>query len=82
MSDAIRLRITFAFFMSLLMTVLMSMWVTWLNIGFHPDFLARWRHAFVAAWPVAFFAVMLFAPKVNGLSQRLLRRFPRRDTKV
>ncbi|WP_317204092.1 DUF2798 domain-containing protein [Janthinobacterium sp.] len=74
MSDALRLRFTFAFLMSLLMTVLMSMWVTWLNIGFAADFLGRWRHAFMAAWPVAFVAVVLCAPKVQALSLRLLAR--------
>lgn len=65
MSDALRLRCTFAFLMSLVMTLLMSAWVTWLNIGLQADFLPRWRHAFFAAWPVAFCAVMLFAPRVQ-----------------
>lgn len=45
MSDALRLRCVFAFLMSLVMTLLMSAWVTWLNIGWQADFLPRWRHA-------------------------------------
>ena len=75
MSDALRLRCTFAFLMSLVMTLLMSAWVTWLNIGPQADFLARWRHAFFAAWPVAFCAVMLFAPIVQGISRNLVHKF-------
>lgn len=39
MSEALRLRCVFAFLMSLLMTLLMSAWVTWLNIGLQADFL-------------------------------------------
>jgi hypothetical protein len=78
MSDALRLRCVFAFLMSLVMTLLMSAWVTWLNIGLQPDFLPRWRHAFLAAWPVAFCAVMLFAPRVQLMSRSIVARLARR----
>ena len=77
MSEALRLRFVFAVIMSLVMTLLMSAWVTWLNIGLQDDFLARWRHAFLAAWPVAFCAVMLFAPRVQGISRQIVLRFKR-----
>jgi hypothetical protein len=77
MSEALRLRFVFAVIMSLVMTLLMSAWVTWLNIGLQHDFLARWRHAFLAAWPVAFCAVMLFAPHVQGISRQIVLRFQR-----
>lgn len=77
MSDALRLRCVFALLMSLLMTLLMSAWVTWLNIGLHPDFLLRWRHAFLAAWPVAFCAVMLCAPAVQQASRQIVLRLKR-----
>lgn len=77
MSEALRLRFVFAVIMSLVMTLLMSAWVTWLNIGLQDDFLARWRHAFLAAWPVAFCAVMLFAPHVQGLSRQIVLRLKR-----
>lgn len=77
MSDALRLRFVFAVLMSLVMTLLMSAWVTWLNIGLREDFFPRWRHAFLAAWPVAFCAVMLFAPHVQGLSRGIVQRIKR-----
>jgi hypothetical protein len=74
MSEALRLRCVFAFLMSLVMTLLMSAWVTWLNIGLQADFFPRWRHAFLAAWPVAFCAVMLFAPRVQLMSRSIVAR--------
>ncbi|MBE3024886.1 DUF2798 domain-containing protein [Janthinobacterium sp. BJB1] len=77
MSDALRLRFVFALLMSFVMTLLMSAWVTWLNIGLQADFLPRWRHAFFAAWPVAFCAVMLFAPRVQQLSRHIAARLAR-----
>lgn len=77
MSEALRLRCVFAFLMSLVMTLLMSAWVTWLNIGLQADFLPRWRHAFFAAWPVAFCAVMLFAPRVQQISRAIVARTTR-----
>ena len=77
MSDALRLRCVFAFLMSLVMTLLMSAWVTWLNIGLQADFLPRWRHAFFAAWPVAFCAVMLFAPRVQTISRAIVAKMAR-----
>ena len=78
MSDALRLRFVFALLMSFLMTLLMSAWVTWLNIGLQADFLPRWRHAFLAAWPVAFCAVMLFAPRVQLMSRNIVARLASR----
>jgi hypothetical protein len=77
MSDMFRLRLVFALLMSLLMSSMMSGWVTWLNIGLHPDFLARWRYAFMAAWPAAFTVVMVCGPLVHGASQNLARKLRR-----
>jgi hypothetical protein len=72
MSTALQLRLAFAFLMSLLMSFLMTFWVSWVNLGFQPDFLGKWRHAFLAAWPAAFVIVVLCGPTVMGLSQRLM----------
>jgi len=67
----LRTRMIFAFLMSFLMTVIMSGWITWLNIGLHPEYVARWARAFLAAWPAAFVAVMTIAPMVQRLTLRL-----------
>lgn len=67
-------RLLSSFLMSILLSTLMTAWVTWLNLGLVPDFAARWGHAFVNAWPAAFSIVVLLGPSVQRLSQRLLRR--------
>jgi len=72
MSAATRSRLVFALLMSLEMSLLMTGWVTWVNLGFGEQFLARWMHAFVLAWPAACVIVLATAPSVQRLSQRLL----------
>lgn len=70
----IRLRLAFSLLMSLEMSLLMTGWVTWVNLGAGPAFLARWLHAFVLAWPAACVIVLATAPTVQRLSQCLLQR--------
>jgi len=78
MSDALRLRCTFAFLMSLVMTLLMSAWVTWLNIGLQADFLPRWRHAFFAAWPCGFLRRDAVRARVQLMSRSIVARLASR----
>ena len=42
-------RFIFPVLMSGVMAFMMTALVTWLNLGFPADFLARWIHAFVIA---------------------------------
>lgn len=67
-------RIVFAALMSLLMSSLMSGWVTWLNIGLQPEFLPHWSKAFLAAWPAAFLIVVSCGPLVHRLAARITLR--------
>ena len=57
----------FAFLMSLLMCGVMTICITVINTGTAPGFWARWLHAFVLAWPLAFVCVLLFAPLVRRI---------------
>lgn len=79
MSEVLRLRLVFSCFMSLLMSSLMSAWVTWLNLGFSMTYLNRWLHAFLAAWPAAFLIVVIAAPAVQRFSQRLLQSMSNKE---
>ena len=72
MSTHLRLRLVFALLMSFLMSLLMTAWVTWLNLGAGPAYLVHWGKAFVAAWPAAFCVVMLLAPSVQRYSLKLV----------
>ena len=76
MSYATRLRFIFALLMSCLMSMLMTGWVSWMNLGLGPHFAAQWARAFFAAWPAAFMIVLATGPAVQRVSQRLVA--PRR----
>lgn len=56
-------RFIFPVVMAFMMAFLVSAVITFVNLGFSPDFLSRWMHAFTIAWPsaavVAFFALPL-----------------------
>ncbi|HEY0634193.1 MAG TPA: DUF2798 domain-containing protein [Gammaproteobacteria bacterium] len=59
--------ILLAFFTSLFMSSLMSMVITFVNLGPSSDFLARWLDAFALAFSVAFPAIMLVLPVARKL---------------
>lgn len=48
-----KLRIIFALMMSMVLGVMMTGWVTWLNLGWDEQFFSNWMRAFVSAWPMA-----------------------------
>lgn len=64
---------TFPLLMSIYMVTLMTALITWLNIGFGPEFLPAWGQAFVVAWPIAFVLILLGAPKLQALTAYLHR---------
>ncbi len=63
----------FAFLMSLYMACIMSGILTLINTGFDQGYWYRWLHAFLIAWACAFPLVLLGAPVVRKLVERLLR---------
>lgn len=68
--------ILLAFFTSLFMSFLMSMVITFINLGLRPDFLERWMGAFGLAFSVAFPAIMLVLPVARKLVTRLVDNHP------
>lgn len=67
-------RIIFATMMSFVLSLLMSAWITFLNIGLHPDFVSFWMHAWVLAWPAAGAISFLFAPFLHQLAHRVAEK--------
>ncbi|MFG6179558.1 DUF2798 domain-containing protein [Halomonas sp. THAF12] len=59
--------LVFAFYMSALMTLLMSLVITAVNGGIGPDYLAAVGRAYVRAMPVAFIGVLSVRPLVQRL---------------
>ena len=76
MPFSLKFRLLSSALMSLTLGGLMTGWVTWLNLGFAVDFLPRWGHAFVCAWPAAFLIVVLIGPSVQRLALHLLATHP------
>jgi Protein of unknown function (DUF2798) len=69
-------RFIFPILMSGVMAFMMTALVTWLNLGFPADFLARWVRAFMVAWPcaaVAAFIAIPLARRGTGLIIRLIQ---------
>lgn len=65
-------RFTFSLLMSLVLSFLMTAWVTWINLGFAEGFLWKWGTAFATAWPAAAIISFVFGPKIHQLTNRLL----------
>ena len=61
----------FASLMSLFMALLMSGILTVIHLGFKPNFIGRWLHAFVIAWPIAFPSILIIAPAVRKIVAKL-----------
>ncbi len=57
--------------MSLLLSLMMTLWVTWINLGFVDDFLLRWMKAWLLAFPAAFVCVLILAEPVTKFSRKV-----------
>ncbi len=57
--------------MSFLLSMMMTLWVTWINIGFVDDFVWRWLKAWALAFPAAFVCVLILATPVMKFSKKV-----------
>ncbi|MDV7340137.1 DUF2798 domain-containing protein [Terasakiella sp. A23] len=64
-------RLIFTAVMSLTLCFFMTLWVTWINLGFNSDFILQWLRAFGLAWPVAAVVSFVTGPFVQTLSAKL-----------
>ncbi|TQV74452.1 DUF2798 domain-containing protein [Denitrobaculum tricleocarpae] len=65
-------RLLSAALMSFALSLLMTCWVTWINLGWNPDFIRQWLSAFLLAWPAAAVIAFAIGPAVQKLSLTLL----------
>jgi MFS family permease len=65
-----------AFFTSLIMSFIMSMVITVLNLGWVEEFLERWMHAWASAFLIAFPTILLVLPIARALVTRLTHPAP------
>ncbi|MCW8093442.1 DUF2798 domain-containing protein [Alteromonas sp. ASW11-130] len=57
--------------MSLVLSTLMSGWVTFINIGWVDELGAAWLKAFLLAWPAAFAISLFMGTPISKVSTRL-----------
>jgi len=67
-------QLIFGFYMSCMMSLLMSGVITVMNTGLDTQFVFRWLRAFLVAWAVAFPLVTFIAPIAGRLTEFTLRQ--------
>lgn len=71
-------RFCFALCMSLVLSFLMSGWVTFINLGASAGFIGAWSHAFLLAWPAAFVISLGLGGVIGRLANALANRIGER----
>lgn len=66
--------LVFTLLMSVYMVSIMTFVITLVNTGMVDGFLLRWMKAFVVAWPVAFVLILVGAPRLQKLANKLIRQ--------
>ncbi len=56
-----------------IMAFLMTAFVTWMNLGLPSDYISRWLHAFILAWPLAVVAAYIAIPISARVTGKILR---------
>ena len=59
--------------MSAMMVLMVTLLVTYLNLGFRSDFLAQWVKAYFIAWPVAATTGFLVMPMARRATDSIMR---------
>jgi Protein of unknown function (DUF2798) len=67
-----RTRLILALLMSSVMVLMVTLLVTFLNLGLASDFLSQWVKAYLIAWPVAAGTAFLVMPPARRLSERIV----------
>ncbi|MDW0359634.1 DUF2798 domain-containing protein [Halomonas venusta] len=67
-------RIIFAILMSFTLSLIMSAWVTYVNIGTRADFVCIWMHAWLLAWPAAGIIAFICGPFMHKLAHRIAEK--------
>ncbi len=66
-------RFIMAAVMSSVMVFMVTLLVTYLNLGFRSDFLMQWAKAYIIAWPVAATTGFLVMPVARRATDGILR---------
>jgi hypothetical protein len=58
--------------MSSMMVLMVTLIVTYLNLGFRSDFLIQWAKAYVIAWPIAAITGYIVMPMARRFTTRVV----------
>lgn len=58
--------------MSSMMVLMVTLIVTYLNLGFRPDFLFQWAKAYIIAWPIAAITGYIVMPMARRFTTRVV----------
>lgn len=64
--------VLFAFIMSASTAMIVSGIIIFMHSKPHTPFIAQWFGAFLTAWPIVFVAILIIAPLVNRLLNRIV----------
>lgn len=67
-------RLIFATLMSFVLTLFMSAWVTFINMGVIEGFVGYWLSAWILAWPAAGVISFLCGPQIHQLALDIARK--------
>jgi hypothetical protein len=67
-------RLILSLLMSSIMVLMVTLLVTFLNLGAVPDFLFQWAKAYGVAWPVAAGTAFTIMPGCRRLADRIVAR--------
>ena len=65
-------RLILALLMSSVMVLMVTLLVTYLNLGLRSDFLVQWVKAYFIAWPVAAATAFVIMPSARRLTERIV----------
>ena len=65
-------RLILALLMSSVMVFMVTLLVTFLNLGLGPDFVVQWAKAYFIAWPVAAATAYVVMPVARRLTERIM----------
>jgi hypothetical protein len=65
-------RFVLAASMSSMMVAMVTLIVTWLNLGLRSDFMVQWGTAYIIAWPIAALTGFLVMPMARRLTTRVM----------
>ena len=70
----VKARFILAALMSAVMVLMVTLIVTYLNLGFRPDFLVQWTKAYFIAWPIAATTGFLVMPMARRATDSIMKR--------